>query len=233
MLSTWCIGDAMASSVRSRLLVGAIPALALCVSSAATAGRMPLPGEVFVPSAFDARPAWETARLELLLSAMAQSPSHVDLPWRLAVTKPAAARAGIPTVPDLLDSTVAQDPTKPWTWTSTRWSFGSPASLIGPHAHWIAPPAGALLRDPPLVMASGGGGKDGGEGIVTGTPILPDSNPFEIPSTLEHWDVDGEGDGEPPIVVPVPTPVVLGGFGLLGAWLARRSLAPRVGRLRG
>lgn len=121
------------------------------------------------------------------------------------------------------------------------WSHapGVPAAILaGPSSAWTPTAVHAPRRSldatvsslpadvdtPPIVLASGGG--NSGSGFLITNPGGLDISPVQIPDAIDSWEFSENG-GEPPVVVPIPTPAVMGAVGLIGAWVIRRRVLTR------
>jgi hypothetical protein len=85
----------------------------------------------------------------------------------------------------------------------------------------------AVPEDSPILMASDGGGSGAGDRSAhSGTPSY---KPFRLPDPLHVWGGSNQSHRNPPIIVPIPTPLILGGIGLIGVVAIRRRMMSRAG----
>jgi hypothetical protein len=92
---------------------------------------------------------------------------------------------------------------------------------IGPIDGDFLPPPGA----PPVLMGSSGGGS--GSSYLVSNPAGPNVNPFDFPDSIDDYTYINNSEKDPPVVVPIPTPALLGGAGLLVMAIVRRRILKR------
>lgn len=85
----------------------------------------------------------------------------------------------------------------------------------------------AVPGDAPILMASDGG--DSGTGNRSAHTGTPSYKPFRLPDPLHLWSGSNQTHRNPPIIVPIPAPLILGSVGLIGVVAIRRRIMARVG----